>query len=245
VKAKGKAKSAKCTKAGKSKFFCRGCKSQVKAELYALTHRLCLKDKRALDNLRGFAARQGKKEWLLSVEQDEERLCKLLAVYHQRCPEKDAGGKRGKFIMAEYIEEYEASTEILKDDVGEMMEEEEFIEFCKTVKGGKLTFAQAQTKWCLLKDSKGDNYHDFGGKGGDIRFRVTVKDTVVFRNAFRHTKETQFKGKAVKNPDQNAMDQMRRDIALGHDGMEGDFHMQGMAKLMVGAGSSGSQDFRI
>ena len=68
-----------------------------------------------------------------------------------------------------------------------------------------------------------------------------MSDKVVFRSAFRHSKKASFKGKSIKNPDADAMDKMRRDIALGHDSVDSDFHMQGMAKMMVGSGSSGSQ----
>ena len=58
-----------------------------------------------------------------------------VATYKRRCPDT-GGGRRGSFQLAEYKEEFETSTEILKDDIGEMMNEEDFMDFSKTCKGG-------------------------------------------------------------------------------------------------------------
>ena len=91
AKSAGKVKSGKCK--GKGTKFCRGCVCFLPLDMFALAgHALCLKDKRALDNLKGFARRQGQADWMSEVEMDETRLQKLLKEYHARCPERDAKG---------------------------------------------------------------------------------------------------------------------------------------------------------
>ena len=93
-------------KAGKGKKYCRGCGKFLPLSDFPLCHSLCFKDKRAVDNLTGFAKRQGQKKWFDEIQLVEHKLNKLLKNYHARCPEQPEGGKRGKFVIAEYREVY-------------------------------------------------------------------------------------------------------------------------------------------
>ena len=96
-----------------------------------------------------------------------------------------------------------------------MMNEEEFLDFSKTCKGGKLTHAASQLKCNSMTENKMDDVYDF--KGGDIRFRVSVKDIVIFRNAFKRSKNIELKNKAVRNPNEDQVSKMLTDIQKGHD----------------------------
>lgn len=73
----------------------------------------------------------------------------MIANYADRTPLDAAAGKRGRTkIMCSTLKTVvEASTELIKDDVGEMMCEIEFIDWSKTPKGGMLDPLAAKTKW--------------------------------------------------------------------------------------------------
>ena len=90
--------------------------------------------------------------------------------------------------MAEYIEEFEARTEVLKDDVGDMMDEEAFLEFCCSKKGGNLSYGAAKLKWQTMVENRKNHIHDSKGEHGSLRFRVTVKELITFRDAYQQAK---------------------------------------------------------
>ena len=219
-------------KKGKDLRYCRACGEFKPNDEFPLTHNWCEPCKKAMNNLTNFAKRQGQDDWWKECQQCESRFQTVVATYKKRCPDTGTGGRRGTFSLAEYKEEFETSTEILKDDVGEMMNEEEFMDYCKTCKGGKLTTAAAALKWLTMKDNKKEYISDY--KHGELRFRVSVKDVVTFRNAYKRSKKIELKNKGVKNPNEDQIDKMMNDIQKGHDNMMCD--MEDMAKNMVLSG---------
>ena len=226
---------------GKGKRYCRGCGKFLPANCFPLAQALCADDKRANDNLKGFATRQGQKEWFEKASQDEARFQQLLQTYKTRCPDK-GGTPRGKFACLEYIEEFEASVEVLQDQIGEMMNETEFYEFCFTTKGGKLSLAAAQLKWQTMVQTKKDLVHDWKSEDGSIRFRVTVKDQITFRNTHRTVKKMALRAKAIKALDADAISKMQKDVMSGSAIAGQDQNMMDVAKLMAGSGGGVDQD---
>ena len=237
-------KKVKKNKDGRGTRYCRACGKFKKSDEFPAAHSICWEDKRALDNLAGYAKRQNKKEWFAKVKMDETRLQKLIKTYHEKCPESGNAGSRGKFFCAEYSETHEASTEVLTDEVGEMMFEDEFLDWCRTLKGGRLSSTAAQLKWNDMKEHPKDFLTDHKGPGGQVRFRVAVKDVVTFRNAYRRRKEVSMRRSAIKNPDADGIDKLKRDLMLGHESMGPageDSNLMAIAKNMVGTGA-GTED---
>ena len=107
--------------------------------------------KQILDNLRGLAKRQGQEQWFDSIYHDDAKLVELVAAYAARCPKGPKTGRRksggAKFKLAEFRAIHEASVEVLKDDVGKMMDEEDFLKWATTDRMPKLSLAGAKAEW--------------------------------------------------------------------------------------------------
>ena len=97
----------------------------------------------------------------------------------------------------------EAATELIKDDVGEMMCEPEFLDWCKTPKGGLLDTTSAKLKWdeMLLNRESLKLVTDEKGPGRfKTRIRVSVKDLVIFRERLTQARTAEFSGQQIKKP---------------------------------------------
>ena len=137
----------------------------------------------------------------------------------------------------------------MKDDVGDMMCEEEYMYFAKTPRGGKLTPLEAQVEWKRMDSLKnvpspGILVDDKGPKGQTTRIRISVKDLVVFRNRFAREREVEAISKQVKKPTAAHLNEMCDDILRGHADHMGGMGVDDVAKAMVGTGGSRAAAFQ-
>ena len=222
---------ASSSKGGKvsGKKYCRGCGCSLPADQFALNQNLHFECKKARDNVWKLAKRQNSLGWFQQVEQDEERFAQLLTRYKQQSSAGDSGGKsKGKFSLAAVKESWQASTQVLTDDVGEMMCEEEYFDFARTIKGGKHSSTQAKLKWDSMVSDKKNQVWDLKGPAeAPLRFRVSKADLVIFRNAHVHAKTAEVTKSTSKNVDGAALTAMRNDIMTNHQMEDG----QGVGEL--------------
>jgi len=92
--------------------------------------------------------------------------------------------------------------------------------------------------------NKADHIMDRKGPGGSIRFRVTVEDVVIFRNAWKKAKSLELTKYTVKKPTKEQVGKLHREIVLGHESMGdgGIVSMKEMASSMVGTGAGSTSD---
>jgi hypothetical protein len=203
------------------KKFCRGCKKVLPVEKFAINQALHVNCKQICDNLRGMAKRQGHLDWFQNIYQDDKMLQSIIASYETRCPTQgDGTRKKAPFKLAEFREAYETSTEVIKDDIGRMMDEEDFVKFATTDRKPRLTMQHAKTEWEHMKDTKKGRVHD--NKNGDIRFRVAVDELIIFRDAYRCKKELSMLKSSARNPDAAALQKMKNELRVGHNSMNMD-----------------------
>ena len=216
---------ASSSKGGKvsGKKYCRGCGCSLPADQFALNQNLHFECKKARDNVWKLAKRQNSLGWFQQVEQDEERFAQLLTRYKQQSSAGDSGGKsKGKFSLAAVKESWQASTQVLTDDVGEMMCEEEYFDFARTIKGGKHSSTQAKLKWDSMVSDKKNQVWDLKGPAeAPLRFRVSKADLVIFRNAHVHAKTAEVTKSTSKNVDGAALTAMRNEIMTNHQMEDG------------------------
>ena len=181
--------------------------------------------KSARDNLYNIAVRQGKVEWFREIEMDEERFASLIQVYKDRCPCDPETGKRkggrgaNKFCLMQYSKEFETSTEIAKADDLSMICYTEFLEFSRTVRGGRLSSTDAEAKWNYMKSHKDEYVWDEDGPvGEELQFGVKLGPTVLsFINRQKVSAKVQLLKKAVKDPTADAITEATESLKTGHD----------------------------
>ena len=123
---------------------------------------------------------------------------------------------KNKFIMAQYKQKWETSTEVLKDDEGLMMHEELYLEHCLTTEGGRLGRAAAASKWLNMMNNRKDYYTGMKGpEGSELRFRVSIADKVTFRNACRQVSTVETAQAVVKKADAAAVLKMKSQLLTG------------------------------
>ena len=115
--------------------------------------------KRSRDNLYKMVVRSGDVEWFKSTESDDGRFSQLLSVYDRIAPVlKDGKRGRSKFSFATYKESYETTTEIIQDQVAEMMDKSEFMQHGMSKGWSKeLTLA----KWQHMVDNVSEMVVDY------------------------------------------------------------------------------------
>ena len=92
--------------------------------LFAVNQELDTECKKVYDRVNKVAARQGETAWLKAVYHDDERFAGLMARFKETT-KRDP--KKNPFKICEYKETYESRAEVLQDDHGEMMDEEDFV----------------------------------------------------------------------------------------------------------------------
>ena len=203
-----------------------------------------MKDKRALNNIYNAAKAAGKLDEYRRVCQDEDKLHDMLQKHHANMTTVDGKKKKGspsaKGFFLEYVENFESRDEIIKDDYGEMMHEEEYSEWCGTVKGGKLSAKKAKRQWDELVEKKGSLVTDMKGpEGSELRLRIGVRDAVIFRSAVKSSKQVSMRQKAMKDPTHDALLDKMKGMMTGHDTLRENagMDMHELARSMASSGS--------
>ena len=114
---------------GNNKRYCRLCKGWQSNDMFSNNQAVDMNCKKVRDNLYKMAQRQKLVPWFKDIEADDDKMYSLVQSYQYKCPAaappdaaSSTGSKaRARFNLAQYHEIYEASTECIKDDVGEMM----------------------------------------------------------------------------------------------------------------------------
>ena len=157
-----------------------------------------------------------------------------------RAAHRAAPNRRTSFVIAKYIEKYEAATEVLKDSEGQMMNETEYIDYTMNRKHGPMSASEAAASWQKMVCEPKKHYHDRKGIEGGYRFRVCLRDTVTFRNRFPKSKGVKSEGKAVKNPDAAGLQRLKGEVASG--GQEDADEFEQMAKSLISSGGGVEED---
>jgi hypothetical protein len=152
---------------------CDGCQKQLEADKFGAGSKFCIKDKRAITNLRKAATMQGKLEWWESVFADAKKLKTCLAQYHKKHPHVE--GKRPKTpVILEFVEEHKHEQQTIIDGVRQMMCEREFVAWMAKAKNGALDADSAKTRFKALCEV-GDEVTDEEGPDAKNKKRVSVK----------------------------------------------------------------------
>ena len=251
---KSPAKSSSCTnvwrsaqKSRKGKKYCRGCVTWLPMDHFAVNQSLHFNCKQARDNLYRIAQRQEQLEWFQATEADDTKFNLLLINYNERCPMDPSSRKRarGKIVCLSLKTVIEAATELIKDDVGEMMHELEFIDWRKTPKGGMLDPVQAKRKWDDLVEDKRNQITDMRGpEKHPLRVPVCVKDLVIFRNRVSQARSLELMQQQSKNPDDNKISKAVNSALTGNgvDARTGALDLSSVAKDLAASGSGATQE---
>ena len=212
--------------------YCRGCGKWKPLDQFAINQDLDFECKSIKDRLYGMAKRQGQLDWFTATVHNDER---FLVVMRAARMKLIVNKSRMRFDVAQYKECFESTTEVLVDDQGEMMTEDEWVEYATSKRTGRLTATQAQAQWQNWKDNKNsaEVYHDMD-KDGNMRFRIHIRDLVTFRNSHIHKKQCEFIGKVFKKPTDENMHTLR-DMILHGDVLETESERAQIAKNMVQA----------
>ena len=229
--------------------WCRGCQLWHTIADFACNQSLCFECKRNRDNLQRIAVRQKQADWFAAAETDDMKLAMMLCNYNERCPvDTDGTRARGKVCCAQLKQVLEASDEVIKDDVGEMMCEPEFIEWSKTAKGGMLDPSAAKLKWGSMLANQQDLKlitDQLGPVKYPTRIRINVKDLVVFRSKIAYRRQLELAEKLEKKADAAKISRMMNSVMTGKEltRMEG-VDLSETARNMAanGSGTCGGTD---
>ena len=160
------------------------------------------------------------------------------------CREQTKGNsKKNPFKVAEYKEKYEATQEVLQDDQGEMMDEEDYIGHCATRSKNRLSHVQAQAEWQQMVANPKKHYSDKKGPNGSYRFRISLRDLVTFRSAVKHARGLEMGQGPLKNFKPEQLAKMKHTVAHGIAGSSFDGgDLNDLARAMVASGSSVMRD---
>ena len=170
---------------------CRGCQREQPVSRFAANQVLDFDCKRIRDNLWKIAKRSHELKYFEEIEQDPVRFKRLLIAYDKCCPQqviangkvvRNKGKKESKFTMAWFKSTFEATVEVSRDTIGQMMTFEEFQEWGMSLAGKKRkTPQQSIAEWQVMVDNKGTmdaRLHDT--YEGEPRFWIRQADKVVF-----------------------------------------------------------------
>ena len=139
----------------------------------------CRPCKQAIDNLSYAAKVQGQEDWWKQQRKDEASLRAVIKKYQEQCPPSsatDKGKNRGTFNLVKYIEEFQAKTAVINNDVGEMMCRSRYVAFAQTYHNpeGALTEKQAEARWAEMEAaaSAGEWLHD---KNGPVKEQLQLR----------------------------------------------------------------------
>eukprot|EP00971_Amphidinium_carterae_P346443 6487890-Amphidinium_carterae.1 len=208
----------------------------------AVNSSFCLKDNRAVQNIRYMSQRQGLQDWFQRMKDSDTKLTQTLAAYHQRNPDQVSGGsKRGKTSTAqtlEYLEEIISSTKVHRQTEGEMMWEKEYIQFAQTLKAGRLTDDEAKAKWQEWSSQAANNDESvftdlLGPVHHPLRIWVKTADKIVFENTFEKRKGVKFAKKPEKITSDNQVDGAARSVLLDHEKLGGESSLSSIVCCLV------------
>ena len=169
-----------------NKKFCRGCRRWLEHSCFGAKDALCQPDKRAMDNITKLAKKQGKSEWLQSMQQNDSAIYRCLRQYQKTCPAPAVGPRKKNSSMPfmQFIEKM--NTKSITDMLlkGEMMTEVAFYEFAATARGGGQTYEGMRATWLqmLQEGREGTRLQDSDGPNGALQLWVKVKKEVNFHS---------------------------------------------------------------
>lgn len=125
----GKLKKPTSDKFARGQRRCRGCRKNKKAGDLSTWQALCLVCKKVRDCVYNHCKCQGQLEWFQTTEPDEDKFPQLLSVHDKMNPVcKDIGQRaKGKFSVLLEKEIYECTIDVIRDSVGRMMTNDEFV----------------------------------------------------------------------------------------------------------------------
>ena len=226
--------------------WCRGCLKHHPAEQFAANQNMCHPLKKAKDNLKREAKKQGSLEWFEETEKDEKMFSHLLLTYMARKQTQNAlGGKAASFPFAQYREKFETATEVLLDDKGAMYNEEGYLNWATTLAAVKITRSQALRNWdgwrsAIAKNPKAILNDKKGPEESPLRIRVAERDEVTYRNRYTKAKEYSAYRAPDKKPTEELIAQRHSDLLKGHDEMVVDADWGDIAQNMLDSGAAGS-----
>jgi hypothetical protein len=234
--------SAGAAKGGEGKRFCRGCAKFWLSDKFPANRNLHLDCQRAKDSLHNMARRHGQANWFHEVECDDARFQALIAVF--KGIQLQSSSAKSKFALAVFAQSKSSSTNIIHEDVGEMMWEESFITFAATAKGGKLNPKQAKLEWDQMAASLGGRIHDQKGPM-HAPLRILIANAfsraklVFLRNAFSRAKLVEASTSAVKDVHASKLNKMTNE-ALQSSMVANDEHLQDVLGIARDAKKSGA-----
>lgn len=211
-----------------------------KCDLHQDVHWEC---KNIQDSLRKMAKRQHEQDWWTSVQHDDLKLAAVIKRYKIQTADTRSSAKKGAFQIAAYKQVYEAADEILKDGVGEMMDETQFISHMMQRPSEKMTAPQAKVAWDAMEAEPSKHFHDKDGPGGAYRFRVKIKDIVTFRSRHTTSRQCELAEKPIKAPEAQAIQRMQSRVnACDNQAFGSADDFTEMAKAMCASGSGMDDD---
>ena len=227
--------SSKPQKVGKAERRCRGCTKVKKSEFFAMNQVLCHECKRTTDCLYKICKRQQCSDWFLEVKGDDARYAQLISVFaRNQAASSGSKKKTAKFNALTYRQTYENITAVVKEEVGQMMDKDQFVDFQITVKKQPVAKAVAMWEQMLLKQNEFVTDHD---EDDNIRFRVITKNLVKVQEVTRHKKTLELEVSRSKKVTDEMIDQGMMACQSGHAEFGGsNFDVMDIAKSMAKQG---------
>jgi hypothetical protein len=179
----------------------------------------------------------------------EQRACEkkfrnMLTFYRKITVACGSADAKPKFSVVTYQEQHRAEQEVSFAGEGEMMWQEQAIEYWTTTAGGALSRDEGKTRW----DQRAANYQEQGiihdmlspNVKFPLRLRVSTKDTVHYVNRIVDTKMYTKGETAIKKPKTEDFDKLNSRVMVGfdqHGNASADAARNDLAQKMVGAGS--------
>ena len=215
----------------------------------------CRPCKQAIDNLSYAAKAQGQEDWWKQQRKDEASLRAVIKKYQEQCPAPTEKGKtRGTFSLVKYIEEFQAKTAVINNDVGEMMCRSRYVAWAQTYHNpeGVMTDKQAETRWAEMEAAalSGEWLHDQKGPAKEqLQLRIQTSSQIIFQDEFSHAKVQHIQQqKDLKKASQADVEAGRRSLlrdhergGLGKDGEHKDFGGIAQAMLQTAQQSTGAR----
>ena len=205
--------------------------------------------KRAYDALRRLAVKQKEMGWWEALRSDPKQMKKALFDYMKQCPSGTGRGKlraQKPYKITELKERLTSRTTLERQDIGQMMWEEQYYRWAESVEGGLQSRDTAQTKWAAWSEESSGVVRDrLGPQQKPLRLRVIVRTEINTINAIDMERTLERSQGAVRNASEQQTAQMREQAMRGHDSIMG-MHtedIQSVAENMVGAsGCGGNSD---
>ena len=224
-------------------FKCWGCQKCKSKDLQdPASTKFDIECKKVADRLYAAARRQKKTPWL-SVQLAHESTCvKVFKKYFDKMGDEGKIPKPGP-LLAEIVEYMKAETSVNFDQRGVMMDLLDFIDFCKTRRGGNIQDPAEATMVFHRKCEEPDAILDDDGPGGSKQ--VCVKNAnakeVLFRHSLAEGKEVLVTGPPKRKASKEDIQKMQTSLQQDHQTIaKGDLTMTSFAQQMIKASSSSS-----